>query len=104
MLAADAAARELRRLSLPDALALTALFAEKEPRRFGAAAVRWHGRLELEVAPTLAEAELALAALAALPSSSPELGARTLLALAEHYRLKGFRAALDPLLRASLDQ
>ena len=97
-MAAEAAARELGTLSLPDALALTVLFAEKEPRRFGAAAVRWHGRLELEVAPTFAEAELTLGALAALPGSSPELGARTLLALAEHYRLKGFEAALGPLL------
>jgi len=43
------------------------LLAELKPERFPAAAVRWHGRLELE-APTLtlAESQYALGALAML--------------------------------------
>jgi hypothetical protein len=53
--------------SLLVALDYLALLAELKSERFPAAAVRWHGRLELE-APTLtlAESQLALAALAAL--------------------------------------
>jgi hypothetical protein len=49
------------------ALDYLTLLAELKPERFPAAAVRWHGRLELE-APllTLAESQLALAALGAL--------------------------------------
>ena len=42
------------------------LLAELKPERFPAAAVRWHGRLELETPTlTLAESQFALAALVA---------------------------------------
>src|SRR5207249_4255070 len=65
---AELAARELGRLTLADALALTALIAKDEPARYGRAAVRWHGRFELEAKGLeLSESQLALAALAALP-------------------------------------
>jgi hypothetical protein len=60
---AIAEARDLPQLSLSDALALLVLIAEKEPRLYERAAVRWAGRFLLERRPTLAEAELALAAL-----------------------------------------
>jgi hypothetical protein len=64
---AEQAARELRGLALNDALDLVELIAEMQPDRFERAAVRWHGRLELESQLlTLAESELALAALGAL--------------------------------------
>jgi hypothetical protein len=64
---AELAARELRGLALNDALDLVALIAELQPERVERAAVRWHGRLELEAQLlTLAESELALAALGAL--------------------------------------
>lgn len=64
---AELAARELRGLALNDALDLCVLIAEAQPDRFQRAAVRWHGRLELEAQLlTLAESELALAALGAL--------------------------------------
>jgi hypothetical protein len=64
---AELAARELRGLALNDALDLVALIAEAQPERLERAAVRWHGRLELEAQLlTLAESELALAALGAL--------------------------------------
>jgi hypothetical protein len=46
--AAESAARELGRLSLPDALALCFLIAETDPARFGRAAARWHARFVLE--------------------------------------------------------
>ena len=55
--------------SLADALELLRLIAEREPDRYERAAIRWHGRLLLErPGLTLAQAQLALAALAALPA------------------------------------
>jgi hypothetical protein len=86
---ADLTAREMTRLSLRDALSLVALYAEKTPERFERAAVRWHARLEREARGlTLADAQLALAALQAL--RSPAKGeARTLLAeLVERLRVR----------------
>jgi hypothetical protein len=66
---AEASARELGRLDLADALELLRLIAEREPHRYERAAVRWHGRLELErPGLTLAQSHLALAALGALPA------------------------------------
>jgi hypothetical protein len=64
---AETALRELRDVSLLDALDYLDLLAELRPEKLEAAALRWHGRLELEAGVlTLAEAQLALAALAAL--------------------------------------
>jgi hypothetical protein len=37
-------AAELEHVALAEALELGLLLADKEPRRFGRAAVRWHGR------------------------------------------------------------
>jgi hypothetical protein len=66
---AEAAARELRGLSLADALELVVLIAAQRPDRLERVAIRWHGRLEVET-PTLslAEARFALAALERLPA------------------------------------
>lgn len=65
---AELAARELRGLSLHDALDLVALIAQSRPDRLEPAAIRWHGRLEIEAKSlTLAEARFALAALERLP-------------------------------------
>jgi hypothetical protein len=65
--AAETSLRELRSVSLEDALGYLALLAEQKPEKVVRAALRWHGRLETE-APmlTLAESQLALAALASL--------------------------------------
>src|SRR5438046_837148 len=53
--------------SLLVALDHLALLSGLKPERFPAAAVRWHGRLELEApTPTLAESQYALAALVML--------------------------------------
>lgn len=64
------ALREMGAVSLLEALDYLALLAELRPDRLEAAAVRWHGRLELEASLlTLAESQLALAALANLSSN-----------------------------------
>jgi hypothetical protein len=64
---AEVALRELRDVSLVDALDYLDLLAEQRPAKLEQAALRWHGRLELEAGIlTLAESQLALAALAAL--------------------------------------
>jgi hypothetical protein len=92
---AELAARELGRLTLPDALALTVLIAEQEPARFGRAAVRWHGRFELEAKSVeLPESQLALAALAAIPHDGE--GALALLArIGARRGLRGLDGARD---------
>jgi hypothetical protein len=65
--AAETSLRELGQPSLEDALAYLDLLAEQKPEKLERAAVRWHGRLEWQ-APlmTLAESQLALAALSSL--------------------------------------
>jgi hypothetical protein len=64
---AEISLRELGTVSLADALSYLDLLAELKPEKVERAAIRWHGRLETE-APflTLAESQLALAALASL--------------------------------------
>jgi len=65
--AAETALRELGDVSLLDALDYLALLAAQRPDRFDRPAVRWHSRLEAEAATfTLAESQLALAALGSL--------------------------------------
>jgi hypothetical protein len=71
---AEMAMREMRGTpSLLDALDYLELLAQVRPDRVGQAAVRWHGRLELE-APTLTltESQLTLAALASLCAGNRE--------------------------------
>jgi len=63
----EVALRQLRGVSLLDALDYLDLLAEQRPEKLEQAALRWHGRLELEAGVlTMAESQLALAALAAL--------------------------------------
>lgn len=65
--AVEMSLREMGSVNLLEALDYLALLAEVRPEKLERAAVRWHGRLETE-APllTLAESQLALAALAGL--------------------------------------
>jgi hypothetical protein len=59
--------RELGNPSLLDALDYLDVLAEVRPEKLEQASLRWHGRLELEASMmTLAESQLALAALASL--------------------------------------
>jgi hypothetical protein len=68
--AAETSLRELGSVSLEDALGYLDLLAEQKPQR---AAVRWHGRLEPEAMfLSLAESQLALAALASLCAGERE--------------------------------
>jgi hypothetical protein len=95
LFAAEMAARELGQVNLADALALTALMADAAPARFERAAVRWHGRFELEVKGlNLADSQLALSALATLAGPGAEIGAETLTRLGRHYGVGGLEAAL----------
>jgi hypothetical protein len=66
----------MRNPSLLVALDYVVLLADARPDKFDVAAIRWHGRLELETATlTLAESELALAALGALRAGDSEAAA-----------------------------
>ena len=67
LMGAEMALREMGSVTLLEALDYLALLAELRPERAERAAVRWHGRLEVE-APllTLTESQLALSALASL--------------------------------------
>ncbi len=69
---AELAAREMGEVPLDAALELAFLIADVKPERLEPAALRWHGRLELEARTlTLRESELALATLAALAEELP---------------------------------
>src|SRR5258708_5182035 len=64
---AEIALREMGNPSLLVALDYLDLLAEVKPEKLEAAGLRWHGRLELEASVmSLAESQLALAALASL--------------------------------------
>jgi hypothetical protein len=78
-----ATAFELPRVPLDDALALCLLLLDREPTRYEAAAVRWHSRFCREARPSLADAQLALAALHALPGSGADVAAQCLQSLSE---------------------
>jgi hypothetical protein len=71
---AELAIRELGGLaSLHEALDYLDLLAEAAPHKVEQAAIRWHGRLEIEATVmTLAESHLALAALASLSAGERE--------------------------------
>lgn len=79
VLVAVTLARELGRLSLEDALALTELFARVGDDRFQPAAVRWLARLATErEGVTLAAVQVAASALAVLPDKAALAMLRTL--------------------------
>jgi hypothetical protein len=71
--AAETAMRELGNVSLTDALDYLELLASHRPDRFDRAAIRWHGRFQTETALlTLAESQLALAALGSMRAGDSE--------------------------------
>ena len=70
---AELALREMGTPWLLVALDYLELLAEVKPEKLEPAAVRWHGRLELEASVmTLAESQIALAALASLCAGERE--------------------------------
>jgi hypothetical protein len=76
-----AAAGELGRLSLADALAVTLVFLPHEHERYERASVRWHARWCLEARPRPDESGLALAALHALPGPARQAAGEALIEL-----------------------
>lgn len=78
VLLAELSAREMGFVTLPDALALAALYASEGSPKFDKAAVRWLARYALERdAVRLADLQMAVTALAALPDR-PERALRLL--------------------------
>jgi hypothetical protein len=79
-----AAAKDLPQVSLVDALELTVLVAQKDPRRHPRVASRWLLRyLEEDPHATIDEAALAASSLAALTGVAYQEAAETLRAMAE---------------------
>ncbi len=80
-----AAAAELPRVELRDALEVCLLLRDSEPSRYERAAVRWVGRFALEAADVSLEAvERAIAALNALPHQPAEAMERLAALCAQH--------------------
>jgi len=92
-----AAAAELPRLSLADALLVVLVFARARAPQTEAAAVRWAARYVAEVrpAPEAREAHLDLSAACALAGAFPAAGRDALHALATRRRLNDLCRALD---------
>ena len=92
-----AAAAELPRLSLADALLVLLVFARARVPQTEAAAVRWAARYVAEVrpAPDAREAHLVLSAASALAEPCPAAGREALHALAIRRRLIELCRALD---------
>jgi hypothetical protein len=93
-------AAELPRVPLADALHLLLLARDVEPARFDRAAPRWHARLCNERPLSSGEAQLALAALTALPGPGAEAAAHSLAALCEAHGLTQELRVLDGWLAA----
>jgi hypothetical protein len=95
-----AAAAELGRLSLGDALAVTLVFLPQDPARYERACVRWHARWCLEARPRADEAGLALAALRALPGPARHAAGEALLELLERRGIRDAARVMSAWLRA----
>lgn len=89
-----AAATELGRVNLEDALAVCLVFLRAEPAAYAPAATRWHARFVLERRTSAADAQLAFAALHAMAHGDRGTAARTLAALCETYQLPRAAQAL----------
>jgi hypothetical protein len=75
-------------IALEDALAICLALLDREPETYPRAAARWASRFALERQLTLVDAQLTLAALAALPGRSARAGIEALIELADRYRLR----------------
>jgi hypothetical protein len=93
---AFAAAADLGRVGLADALELVLLLLEWEPDRFERAALRWHGRYCREVTDVdLVEAQAVLACLSGLRGTRPEPAAHALADLVHRRDLAQASEALN---------
>jgi len=87
LLAARAAAIELKHVGLAGALELTLLILAKEPARFRAAALRWHARYCADTRASLEEATAVLGLLAMLEGRRARTAARALAGLLDNRTL-----------------
>jgi hypothetical protein len=78
VLNAESAARDLKTVTLADALALVCLYAAKNDRKFEPAARRWLVRLLEEKHPSLDEAKVAAEWLSLLTGDDADLAAGSL--------------------------
>jgi hypothetical protein len=85
---------------LDDALDICLALLELEPHTYPHTAARWGSRFAIERKLTLCDAQLALAALAALPGPSARAGVEALSELGARYRVD----RIDGLLLAWLDR
>jgi hypothetical protein len=81
-------AAELPKVPLADGLELLLLARDVEPARFDRAVPRWHALLCTEQRLSSGEAQLALAALNALPGPGVQSAVRSLLAVCETHGLR----------------
>ena len=81
---------------LEDALAICLALLDREPETYPRAAAKWASRFAIERRLALTDAQLTLAALAALPTDTARAGAEALIELADRYRLQ----RIDELLTA----
>lgn len=88
LIEALSSASELEHVGLVEALEILLLVHEKEPKRFGRAALRWHGRYCREVRDVdLDEGQAVLAALCALRGPRKAVAARALAELVDRRSL-----------------
>jgi hypothetical protein len=98
--AAEAAAHELGRLSLADALLLLLLIADKQPEKFERAAVRWVGRFAVETSGVrVPDLQLLLGAVAGLRDPVPRVPLETIASVADRFRLGSVSTTARRLLR-----
>jgi hypothetical protein len=83
-----AAAAELPSVPLEDALDICLALLELEPDTYPRTATRWGSRLAIERKLDLVDAQLALAALAALPGPGAKAGADALIEISTRYGLR----------------
>ena len=87
------------------ALGICLALLDREPEVYSRAAARWASRFALERKLTLSDAQLTLAALAALKDGDRRGGAEALVSLCQHYRVgRGERLISDWLERHHLTQ
>jgi hypothetical protein len=90
-----AAAAELPHpIALEDAQDICLALLELEPHTYPQTATRWGGRLAIERKLTLVDAQLAFAALAALPGLGAKAGAEALIEISGRYGLPGVEERL----------
>jgi hypothetical protein len=85
---------------LEDALAICLALLDREPETYPRAAAKWASRFAIERRLTLTDAQLVLAALAALPGDGAKAGVEALIELAERNKLN----RIDQLLTTWLER